>query len=325
MALRVRQDMKKLAAVSFLIALSACTIQQADKPATKAGAKTPAGDTTKTGGDGKTDGTTPGETPAGDGVVKSGSVTLSQSSFTAGPTTINSFSASAAFFESVTTGATTGAATCKTSTDGACTISECDFSGAEAPAPADPGTPATPAKAPHAGDITVEASETFTLAADDKGAYAAKTGQTQLWATGSDITVKAAGDTIPAFEKVLKAPASVTVTAPAAPAAGQSLDVDRAKELPFTWTGGGDGDVSVSVTAAVLENNKLTKSSSIACKFPSKDNKGTISAAAMGKLVASDTGSIIVGSSTTEAFEAGGWKLNVTASAGGLPLTAKIK
>jgi hypothetical protein len=323
-ALRVRQDMKKLAAVSFLIALSACTIQQADKPATKAGAKTPAGDT-KTGADGKDgDGTTPGETPAGDGVVKSGSVTLSQSSFTAGPTTINSFSASALFFETVTTGATGGTtATCKTSTDGACTISECDFSGAEAPA--DPGTPAAPAKAPHAGEITVAASETLTLAVDDKGAYAPKTGQTQLWATGSDITVKAAGDTIPAFEKVLKAPASVTVTAPAAPAAGQSLDVDRAKELPFTWTGGGDGDVSVSVSAALLENNKVTKSSSITCKFPSKDNKGTISAAAMGKLVATDTGSVIVGSSTTEAFEAGGWKLNVTASAGGLPLSAKIK
>ena len=253
-------------------------------------------------------GSTPGTgTPATETKVKSGIVSLTQTSFDAGGMTFNSYTAFAGFSEG--TVATLNGASCKQSTDAACNITECATPASQPDAGAPDGGVAAPVKAPTAGDITIAAGQTITLSADATGNYAAKTGQVELFAPGAMVQIDAKGDTVPAFSKALTSPAVVTLTAPTWPAAGQSLALDHTKELALAWSGGGTGDVGVTLTTSA--SGAVTV---IACKFPSNANQGTISAAAMGKLLVTDSGSISMSASSSESFEQDGWKLQLSAN-----------
>jgi hypothetical protein len=295
--------MKRLSVLA-LVVLSACTVQQADKgnsPTAGGDTKPPADEPGAPAdpADPKPQDPKPGDPPAqGDGTTRVGSVTLTQMTFQAGPTTINSFSASAAFVETTAT----GTATCKTSTEGDCTISECTIPQGGG------GAPQQPTSSPHAGEIKVAATGNVTLTPDAKGVYAAKTGQTELFKAGADISVKAAGDKVPAFDKTVKGPSIVTVTAPTWPAAGQPFQVDRTKAIDLVWKDGTAGDVTASVSSLAGD-----KSATVMCKFAANANKGTIPAAALGKLVVTAQGSISVSASSTVAFDQGDWKLSLTA------------
>lgn len=315
--------MKKLSLLAIVITAAACS-QAADEAAPAdcdgqsggASAGTGAGTGTGTGtGMGTGTGTGPATgNDAGTGTgtttkeVKSGFVSLSQTTFVAGTTTINSFTAFAGFSKTIVTGTTS--ADCKQSVDAECNVTECTTptTQPDAGAPTDAGTPA-PVKAPTAGKITVAAAQSLDLAADDKGAYAVKSGQTLLFAPGATIGIKALGDSVPAFETSFKGPAAVTITAPVWPAAGQAVALDRTKALPLVWTGGGEGSVSLTVSATATGKTTI-----LSCKFASKDNKGTISAAAMGKLFVTDSGTISVNGSSTVNVEKDDWKIVVMAN-----------
>ena len=149
----------------------------------------------------------------------------------------------------------------------------------------------------------------FSETAADTGGYVAKTGQVELFASGADIGVKAAGGTVPAFDKKLVAPSLVTVTSPAWPAAGTPYDLDRTKPISLVWTGGTAGDVTASVTTFATGQTAL-----ISCKFKAADGKGTVPASALGKLVVTTQGSISVGASSSLAFDQGDWKMTLSAS-----------
>jgi hypothetical protein len=306
--------MKKFAALSILIAAAACSSQPSEPDPMQGSGNAPGNGSEPGAGTGTGTGTGRG---GGDGTgtgggttvtkVKSGVVSLTQTSFQAGASVFNSYTAFAAFTESGVAGANTVA--CKQSTDGECAITECTASApAQDAGVADAGMP-EPVKAPTAGDITVAASQTITLAADDKGAYAAKTGQVELFAPGADIKIDAKGDTVPAFSKTMKGPSAITVTSPSFPAAPATLTLDRTKALPLVWTGGTAGEVTVTISSSA--NGAMTL---LACKYAANANKGTISAGAMGKLVATGSGSIGVSAQSVEAFEQDGWKLQLTAS-----------
>lgn len=293
---------------------AACTIvtktDTADQASTKdAGASTDSGSATSA-----TDG---GAATAGTG--KTGSILLAQQSFTVGETTIVSYSATATFSEASAAGAGGGAA-CKTSAFGDCSLIECDLSGA---AGGEGGDAGAAKKAPHAGDITVTGDEEVVLAADpDTGLYVAKSGQKALFTGGADIGVKASGDTVPAFDKTLKAPATITLTAPELPAAPGKLTIPRADALELTWTDGTEGNVTASISTLSADNKKTA---SIACTFVANKGAGTIPAAALAKLIATENGAFSVGASSASAFKAGDYSVTVLANAAAASGLAKIE
>ena len=256
---------------------------------------------------------------ASSGAGNFGAISLSSNTLSVGTTDVNSSSASA-FFSAATVGGTTTTTKCTTTTDGSCSVTECDTTPAapvEAGAPVDAGTPPKPANA-GAIDVTggTIGAEGIELAVGETGLYTAVSGQTKLWAGGEDISVKAAGDTVPAFAQKVKAPSIVTLTEPTLPAAGQQLTVDRTKEMKITWTGGTSGDVQVAISGSA--GNKLT---SISCTFPASNSNGAITAAALGKLpvvsAAPDTGSFFLSSSSSTAFKQGDWTLSLSATSFG--------
>jgi hypothetical protein len=264
---------------------------------------------------GKTGGSSGGSSTSG-GVttetVKMGQVMLTQSVMEIADNEYASYSAMAIFMQTTTAVATTpGASACTTSTDGDCTISACDASGVQSGDGgiiSDGGT--GPSKAPNAGDITIGADAQLTLSADgNTGSYAPKTGQTSLWSDGADITVDAKGADVPAFNTTLSGPGAVALTSPSWPGPGESLAIDRSQDMVFSWDNGGSGDVQVMISTVAG-----SKTATLTCKFKAADGGGTISAATMGKLVPTSTGSISVSAVSSTVVNAGDWKVTVSAT-----------
>lgn len=303
--------MKKLTVLATILLTAACTTNPTNTSGTSSsGGNTPGGGDNSSGGDGS-GGDKPGD---GDGTeaTKSGSIMVTQSSYSVAGNDMFMYSTMASFVDATgSTVGTTNGVKCTQSTDGDCSISECDLpSGSGNETDAGNGTPGEAKKQPTAGDITISGLEDVTMSPDGNGAYTAKSGQVALFEGGADVTFKAAGAEVPAFEKVLKAPSSVTLTAPAWPAPGTALEIDRSKDLDLTWDNGTAGDVQASISSLAGQ-----KTATITCKFKADAGQGKISKAALGKLVATDTGSISVSAMSSESFDQGGWKLSVMALA----------
>jgi hypothetical protein len=301
--------MKKLAPLAIALVVTACTVQQDPAPTTTSKPKTPApaGSMDKPGGNTPTkpgDNTTMTPDKPADGPTRTGVISLTQTVIKAGATTINTYSAIASFSE---VAASTGTGTenpCKTSMEGTCSITECTTPQGGTQTGGNP----TATKAPDAGEITIAGSTTVKLdAAADTGAYKPGSGQVELFAAGADISVKAAGATVPAFDQKVVGPGQITVTS-TWPAAGTAFDVDRTKDINLVWTGGTAGDVTAS-----LVSNASGKTGTVSCKFPAADGKGTIPAAALAKLVVTAQGAISVSASNTNDFTQGDWKITLSA------------
>lgn len=300
--------MKRLSLLVTIVLSAACTINTSNSDPAAPG---PNGGSTADGGgstgpDQNSDGTSGGGS-AGD--VKTGSVIITQSSFKVGTTEINSHTAMASFVEATSGGTATGGANkCAVSTEGDCQVTVCETTSGGQQGGTPPAGEAK--KQPSAGDISVKGLQEIVLSPDAaKGTYPAKTGQTALFKGGDELVVKAAGADVPAFEKALKAPSSVTLTAPTWPAMGSAFELDRASDLQLAWDNGTAGEVQAMVAAI-----GGGKTSSVMCKFKAEAGKGTISKAALGKLVASDQGTISVSAMSSASVEAGGWKISVMAT-----------
>jgi hypothetical protein len=235
---------------------------------------------------------------------------LTQTSLTIADQEINSFSAMALFTEVAAGGAAVpGAPKCTTSKEGSCDVTVCDIPAASGGGSGGTPPPAgEPKNSPSASDITITGAEEIVLEADDKGNYTPASGQTKLLTAGEDVKVKAKGKEVPAFDKTVKAPSLVTLTAPEWPAAGDAFAIDRTADLEFNWDNGTAGEVQASISA--ITDKKM---STIACKFKADAGTGKITKAALSKLVASEQGSISVSGISTTAFEASGWKITLTA------------
>jgi hypothetical protein len=257
------------------------------------------------GGGGGDGGNNPGPGPGTK--VKAGTVTMTQTVFSAAGTEVVSTVAAAGFYEGTLNASGSGDFSCKESKEGDCTITECDLG----PTP-DGGTEtdAGTTKSPHAGEIAIKSASEMKLTPDADGKYEGKNEQSRLWTNGGDISVKAAGADVPAFEKSLKAPSAVKVTAPAWPALGTALEIDRANDLDITWSDGGAGSVQAMVSSSSDDN---TKFATVSCVFKSDTGGAKIPKAALSKLIAGDRASIYVSAATIEEVTAGDWKVSVMA------------
>lgn len=289
-----------------LLAFAACS----DDPATPGGSS---GNTGTSGGNGTSGGSgTSGGTVVD---VKAGTIVLNQTIATIGPTTITSHQATASFFQgkTVVAGAPAGAE-CTTSTEGACTVTDCTIP--ENTGGDDAGSGSTSdagsTKNPTAGEITISAAAELKLTPNDKGQYAPASGQTKVFDADQDVTFKAAGGEVPAFTKSLKAPGSITVTSPAGSFGAAPVDVDRAAGLEVKWTNGGAG----KVLAAIIASGGARRFATLSCTYEGAAGTGAIPAAALNKLPAG-TATYSVGASNVLAFEEGGWKITATIGGGG--------
>jgi hypothetical protein len=244
-----------------------------------------------------------GGTPAPPPAPKNtGSVTVMQTSWTMDEQNFVNYVATAAFLKAPAAGA---AAPCKTSKEGACTIEQCDL-------PAQDGEPAKVASE-HAGEITIAGAEEITLTPGENGVYSAANGQSTFFEGGADIKVTAKGDKVPAFDKTLKAPSAINLMAPEYPGFEQKLVIDSTKAFSIEWTDGTDGDVAAII--GTIDTDKK-KGVTIKCAFPAKDGKGSIPAAAIGKLLkgaATTTYGICASSATTA--KAGDWDVTLAVQA----------
>lgn len=289
--------------VALASAAVACTVTTSSAPD---GTSSSSSSSSSSGGDG--DGGSSGDGGGETTDAKIGTISMTQTSFTAGPTTVDSYSLIASF-SAGGAGADMGGggAKCNTTKDGDCTAMECDITPVDAGSSGAVGD-AGVAKLQHAGDITVASELDVTMSPDDKGSYPYKTGQVKLFGSEQEIAVDAKGADIPAFATTLKAPTFITLTEPAWPAAGQQLTVDRANALAFKWDAGTSGDVMVSLSTV-----SSTKLASISCTWKASAGQGSIGTAALGKLTTDGQGSIAVNASSTSTVTAGDWKVNVSA------------
>lgn len=284
----------------------ACTVTTSSTPD---GSSSSSSSSSSSGSSGDGDGGSSSGSSGGEADAKIGTISMTQTSFTAGPTTIDSYSLIASFATGGTAVGSGGEGTkCNTAKDGDCTVTDCDLSptdaGSSSGGVSDAGTP----KQKHAGDITVAADLDVTMTPDDNGSYPYKTGQVKLFGSEQEIAVDAKGADIPAFSTTLKAPTFVTLTEPAWPAPGQPLAVNRANALAFKWDAGTSGDVMVSLSTV-----SSTKLASVSCTWKASAGQGSIGAAALGKLTTDGQGSIAVNASSTSTVTAGDWKVNVSA------------
>lgn len=296
------------AAIAMTGLVAACTITTANDTTSDGGASSSSGSsgTSSSSGDGGASSSSGGETGSG----KYGVISMSQTTITAGATTIESYSLFASFANATgTTGTGTSGSGCSTSTEGACTVMDCTIASGDAGTPGGTGD-AGSAKAPNAGDIAVSASLDVTLTPDGTtGSYAAKTGQVKLFAPDEDIAIDAKGNDVPAFKTNLTAPSLVTITAPTWPTPGQPLQIDRSKPLDLKWSDGKNGNVVVSVTSS-----SASKVGMVSCTFKAADGAGTIPSAALGKLDAAGSATIAINGSSTDSVKAGDYTVNVSAT-----------
>ena len=248
-----------------------------------------------------------------------GVISVNQTEFAAGPTTIISSTATASFGKAGSA-TTSGAPKCTQSKEGACTVSECDLSTV---GDAGTETDAGSEKAPNAGEITLSGGDIpapgVKLAVKANGSYEFYSSQTKLFSSGQTITAKAAGADVPAFEKAVAVPAAIKLTAPAC-TAGNCGEIDSSKDFEVTWTDGGAGTVGLSASSSEA-GKKLV---SITCSFASSAGKGTVPAAALGKLT-KGAGSVTINAGTTDLVAAGDYDVTVIVGAMGTTGQATIK
>jgi hypothetical protein len=191
---------------------------------------------------------------------------------------------------------------CPATTDGPCTIKDCPTPGADAGQP----TPRTAS----AGAVQVTGAAMPVLLVPSGASYPPLQSSARLWSGGESLDVLAMGAEVPAFSAALTAPSYVTVTAPAWPALGSTLAIDRSQPLAFAWSGGHDGTVQVEILGDMGPQR-----TSITCLFPAASGSGTVPATALARFPLVTTGaSLSVDCITDKSVTAGGWSILVRAS-----------
>ena len=141
-------------------------------------------------------------------------------------------------------GPATPTTACRTSTIGACAVTECSF-----PQPSSVQGPSNVSSA-SAGTI----SAVGTLAdggvgvASSAPSEAGSDADSRFWAAGTTVTVSGTGGRVPAFEHPVKLPKPITLTSPAC---GIFCDAFPSNEpLTLTWTGDAEATVVAHLNAS---------------------------------------------------------------------------
>jgi hypothetical protein len=233
------------------------------------------------------------------GSSKEGIIVLSSWDYTLSSTQKVGMAASAGFLDYE--GAALASPACPKTTDGACAIEDCPASDAGLPLPTSTAS---------AGTLQITGGTMPVSLVPSGTSYPPVQGTSRLWNGGESIHVTAAGAEVPAFDIGLTAPSYVTVTAPAWPALGSNLTIDRTQPLTLSWSGGQDGTVEVQLRVSGA------RQVGVVCMFPAASGSGSIPVTALAKFPVATTGaSLSVDCITDKNTTAGAWSVLVRADA----------
>jgi hypothetical protein len=257
------------------------------------------------GGDGAASGTSDANALGTDGgapgQVGIGVIDLSSWDYVLAGTPQAGMSASATFLSFAAN--SSGGAGCPTTTDGPCAIDDCPIFAADAGV--------IPPKNASAGTVHVAGGSVPLQLVPSGSTYAPAQGPARLWNGGEQLDVMADGADVPSFDLKVTAPSYVTVTAPAWPAVGAKIAIDRTQSLPIAWSGGSDGTVQVGIYALTS-----TRSTSVTCGFPASSGSGSVPPSVLAKIPAAPTSaSISVYCASDARAVLGGWVVLLHASA----------
>jgi hypothetical protein len=174
--------------------------------------------------------------------------------------------------------------------------------------------------APNAGTIDVTADASVSLVPGADGRYAPQQtpfGQSAvLFRSGGDVRVKAAGATVPAFDKTFKAGPIINVTSPVL-SFTNAPTVQRSAGLSIQWSGGASGGSTAKVIVNASQAS-LGVSSSVQCTFDASAGVGMIPPSALMKLSAGQT-TVVVSAPASLGFKQDGWDVTLTAIVGSTP------
>ncbi len=126
------------------------------------------------------------------------------------------------------------------------------------------------------------------------------------WSSGAKLTLKAVGDTVPAFSTQGQAPTVFTLTKPSF---DQSIAIDKSQDFELAWSNATD----VVQLILVLQPDKTL---TLNCSFDGAAGKGTIPTEILGKIPTSpgDDWSMVVHQANKTVSKAGDWtvELNIT-------------
>jgi hypothetical protein len=236
-------------------------------------------------------------------ITKSGSISLVQTVTVVGGSSYPGYAFSAGFYDSGSTGAT---ASCTTSDQGACTLTDCTTTGS-----ADAGTP----QASSAGSIVLGgALQALSLVPATDATYPAATGQSLLWNEGAQLSVQASGDTVPSFSTTLNGVGVISLSSPVL-TPGSPITVDRTSALSVAWSGSATGEVGVSLSRSE-QSSGTTHSVLVLCYFPASSAGASVPASVLGAIPAGDNGALSVFGSARQELDAGEWKVYVNEISG---------
>ncbi len=267
------------------------------------------------GGGTATGGGSGGGTATGGGsgttTLKSGSVELSQLAIDLFGNIQWTGSVSASF--TTVTVATGNMSGCTTHTEGPCTSRHCMAGGV---GNLDAGVSLSNDSA---GVVTVSGTRAdggIVLTPKTDGSYDAAPFRSQLWGSGDQVTISAAGAKVPGFgPKTLSAPSPIVVTAPACPNSLCS-PIPRSAPLTVSWTTTASAPVG-TISVLLAAGQATGVSGAVECTFASAAGTATIPTSLLGDLVAGQGLLTVINGSQVD-FTSGDYATTVRATTSGL-------
>jgi hypothetical protein len=166
-------------------------------------------------------------------------------------TTFGQLSAALAQFPSVS-------ASCMPTPSGPCTVSVCR----------------TDVTQVSAGAITLSSGTSTQTLNFVGGAYEGfDNPMSEIWPPATKVDISAAGATVPMFAGTVTIPSRLTITAPALPAGGAPISIDRANDLALTWTNGNGNE---NLNFLLVQDATGGGVQILDCRLPANSNSGSI-------------------------------------------------
>lgn len=278
-------------------------------------------DGTSGGNDGTSSGASSGTSGASSGSTgssgdapketKVGTITVMSTAYRVGTTPVEMGSAFGTFYRLPAPIGTTASA-CTTTTTGACTVNTCTF-GSSSP---DAGTPSIDYT--NAGVATVSGvlvnDGSMTLTPGGYG-YQTVSGSVAFFKGGETVRISAPGNPsgAPAFSISLKAPASMTVTAPVFDAQSKIV-VASGQSLSVGWQSATAGEVVVQIASGTS-----AKSATARCAFPSSAGSGAVPASVLSSVygIGAQT-SVTISAESRDVQKPDGWEITISLQSYGI-------
>ncbi|HEY4057147.1 MAG TPA: hypothetical protein VGM39_11090 [Kofleriaceae bacterium] len=154
-----------------------------------------------------------------------------------------------------------------------------------------------------AGTLTFGTSPPTTLVPSGSGTY---TAAQMDHAISGNVSINAAGATVPAFTATVTVPTNAILTQPAIVAG--KLTINRASDLVVKWTGG-SGNVAVGVGYSYTGGSVFVN-----CTFAASAHQGTVPATMMSQLPSGSTGSFSATMRSQTSKDVGAWSIWIGAT-----------